>query len=100
MPSEPKWSKDYISSPTVCTWFYILALLNAFVAVAGVLGAVFMSKKGSTAFLVALLVQGTIGFVNAWFLFLVCNRGLKVDGFQTFTVGPLAGQSIVMPSRQ
>jgi hypothetical protein len=81
-------------------WFYILALLNAFVAVAGVLGAVFMSKKGSTAFLVALLVQGTIGFVNAWFLFLVCNRGLKVDGFQTFTVGPLAGQSIVMPSRQ
>ena len=83
MPSEPKWSKDYISSPTVCWWFYFLAVLNAIVAVAGVLGALFMSKKGSMPLLVFLLFQGTIGFVNAWFLFLVCNRGLNVDGFQS-----------------
>ena len=100
MPSEPSWSKEYISSPTVCTWFYFLALLNAFVAVAGVLGAVFMSKKASMALLVFLLLQGMIGFVNAWFLFLVCNRGLKVDGFQTFPVGPLAGREMVMPTPQ
>lgn len=95
MPSEPSWSKEYISSPTVCTWFYILAILNAIVAIAGVLGAVFISKKASSPLLVFFLLQGTFSFVNAWFLFLVCNRGLKVDGFtDTFTVGPLAGKKV------
>jgi hypothetical protein len=75
MPSEPNWSKQ-ISNATVCTWFYALAILNLIFAVAGVLGAVFSAKTRGIA--LPLLVSGGLGFVNAWFLFLVCNRGLKV----------------------
>ena len=78
MPSEPDWSKE-ISSSSVCTWFYALAVLNALFAVAGVLGALFLSKsKGLT---MPLLLSGSIGFINAWALFLVCNRGLNTEGF-------------------
>jgi len=75
MPSEPNWSKQ-ISNSTVCTWFYALAILNLIFAVAGVLGAVLSAKARGLA--LPLLVSGGLGFVNAWFLFLVCNRGLKV----------------------
>jgi hypothetical protein len=28
-----------------------------------------------------MLIAGGIGFGNAWFLFLVCNRGLGTEGF-------------------
>lgn len=77
MPSEPNWSKD-ISNTTVCTWFYVIAVLNAIFAVAGVLGALFYSKvRGMT---LSLMLTGGLGFMNAWFLFLVCSRGLH-EGF-------------------
>ena len=75
MPSEPNWSKA-ISSTTVCTWFYALAILNAFFAVAGILSVV-MSKRYAFSVIVPLLLSTTLGFTNAWFMFLVCNRGLK-----------------------
>ena len=75
MPSEPNWSKA-ISNSSVCTWFYALAILNAFFAIAGILGVV-MSKKSSMGVLLPLLLSTALGFTNAWFMFLVCNRGLK-----------------------
>lgn len=92
MPSEPIWSKQ-IANSSVCTWFYALAILNAVFAVAGVVGALLMSKK-SSGLMGTLLLSGSLGFINAWFLFLVCNRGLK-EGFtgsgKPCTVGPLKG---------
>lgn len=79
MPSEPAWSKK-ISSATVCTWFYALALVNLFFGVAGVLSALYlMSKdKGYMGQVAVTTVAASIGFMNAWFFFLVCNRGLQV----------------------
>lgn len=83
MPSEPSWSKK-ISSSTVCTWFYALALINLFFGVAGVLRALYeMSKgRGSMSELVIILVAASLGFINAWFFFLMCNRGLHLEGFK------------------
>ena len=79
MPSEPGWSK-YISSSTVCSWFYYLAVLNALFAVTGVLGALFLPKsKGLT---MPLLITGSAGFINAWALFIVCNRGINTESFE------------------
>lgn len=75
MPSEPNWSKQ-ISNASVCTWFYALALVNAFFAVAGIV-LVLMSKKFAMSSFVIMLLSATLGFTNTWFLFLVCNRGLK-----------------------
>lgn len=75
MPSEPNWSKQ-ISNTTVCTWFYALALVNAFFAVAGIV-LVLMSKKIAMSSFVIMILSGALGFTNTWFLFLVCNRGLK-----------------------
>ena len=77
MPSEPKWSKQLFSNNSVCMWFYILAVLNALIAVAGVLIALTSKSRGLTP---TLLLGGALGFVNAWFLFLVCSRGLH-EGF-------------------
>jgi hypothetical protein len=82
MPSEPAWSKK-ISNTTVCTWFYILAVVNGLFAVAGVLSALFlMTKGGKNSFgnMFLVLVAALVGFTNAWFLYLVCNRGLH-EGF-------------------
>ena len=75
MYSEPNWSKQ-ISNSTVCTWFFLLAVLNALLAVAGVLAALLVAKNRDVA--LPLLLSGGLGFVNAWFLFLVCSRGLRV----------------------
>ena len=78
MPSEPDWSKE-ISNSSVCSWFYALAILNAIFAVAGVVRALFLSK--SNGLTLPLLITGSVGFINAWALFLVCNRGLQNEGF-------------------
>jgi hypothetical protein len=81
MPAEPAWSKS-ISSTTVCTWFWFIGLLNAFAAVLAVFSVLLALSKGKAAvgMLVPLAFVG-LGFVNAWALFLVCNRGLNADGF-------------------
>jgi len=80
MPTEPNWSKN-IQDSTVCTWFYILALFNAGAAIAGVIAAVYLItlNKRSLVTLVPMLIVGGVGFINAWFLFLVCNRSLNVQ---------------------
>lgn len=78
MPSEPSWSKK-ISSTTVCTWFYALAIVNLLFGTTGIVMALYgMSKgKGDITNLVALALAASIGFMNSWFFFLVCNRGLN-----------------------
>jgi hypothetical protein len=82
MPSEPDWLAS-ISSGTVCTWFYIMAILNSLVAVAGVVVIVMLLSKGvkSMGTIVPLLVSMTIGLTNAWFLFMMCNRSINKEGF-------------------
>lgn len=75
MPSEPNWSKN-ISNSSVCTWFYALALVNAFFAIAGIV-IVLMSNKVTMSTVFTVLLSAGVGFTNAWFLFLVCNRGLR-----------------------
>lgn len=82
MPSEPDWLAS-ISSGTVCTWFYIMAILNSLVAVAGVVVIVMLLSKGvkSMGTIVPLLVSMSIGLTNAWFLFMMCNRSINKEGF-------------------
>jgi hypothetical protein len=78
MPSEPDWSKQ-ISSSTVCTWFYALALVNLFFGVAGVLIGIYaMSNgKGSIGGVAITVLAVSLGFMNSWFFFLMCNRGIN-----------------------
>ena len=78
MPSEPAWSKN-ISSSSVCTWFYALALINLFFGTAGVLGSIFLMSKGkhSMVDLVITLLAATVGFTNSWAFFVLCNRGIN-----------------------
>ena len=82
MPSEPDWSAS-ISSSSVCTWFYVLAIINGVFAVAGVLGAVMLLTRGSKSILsiLPLLIGSVVGFTNSWFMFVVCNRGINKEGF-------------------
>ena len=82
MPSEPAWSKN-ISGNTVCSWFYFLAVLNLLFGVAGLARVCFsmMGGKGSLVELSFLMLFIGLGFMNSWFLFLVCNRGLHNEGF-------------------
>lgn len=79
MPSEPSWSKK-ISSTTVCTWFYALAIINLLFGAAGILLTLYSVSKGksSNAYLFGYIIGASIGFMNSWFFFLVCNRGLKL----------------------
>jgi hypothetical protein len=78
MPSEPSWSKK-ISSTTVCTWFYAVAIVNLLFGVAGIVSGLYLMTKGkgSVGNLAMLTFAASIGFMNSWFFFLVCNRGLK-----------------------
>jgi len=78
MPSEPSWSKK-ISSTTVCTWFYAIAIVNLLFGTAGIVSGLWLMSKGKYDMmqLFAVVVGASIGFMNTWFFFLVCNRGLK-----------------------
>ena len=78
MPSEPNWSKS-ISSSTVCTWFYAIAIVNLIFGIAGIVSSLYLMSKGKGSFgnLMVLCLVASVGFMNSWFFFLVCNRGLK-----------------------
>ena len=79
MPSEPAWSQA-ISSNTVCSWFFFLGAMNAFGAILVILTVfVFIARGKFTSALLFPMLGVSLGFVNAWALFLVCNRGLKSD---------------------
>jgi hypothetical protein len=82
MPSEPDWLAS-ISSGTVCTWFFILAIINTFFSIAGVAAGLYLISKGSRSpisFIVPFTIVA-IGFINAWAMFVVCNRGINHEAF-------------------
>jgi|Laugresp1bdmlbsn_1035097.scaffolds.fasta_scaffold100287_1 hypothetical protein len=74
---EPVWS-TLISNITVCTWFYAVALVNLLFGTAGILSGLYLMSKGkeNVLHLLAVCAAVSISFMNAWFLFLVCNRSL------------------------
>jgi hypothetical protein len=78
MPSEPSWSKK-ISNTSVCTWFYAVAIVNLLFGAAGIVSALYLMSKGkqNISYVAMITVAASIGFMNSWFFFLVCNRGLK-----------------------
>jgi hypothetical protein len=82
MPSEPEWLAS-ISSGTVCTWFYIIAILNSIFAVAGVIGLGVLVSKGVKSLIIFLpyTIGMLVGLTNAWFLFMMCNRSINKEGF-------------------
>ena len=82
MPTEPEWSRS-ISNSSVCTWFFILASIDAIIGVAVILLAMNMLLKSKISWVnVIMLSLGALGaFANSWFLFLICNRGLNGEGF-------------------
>jgi xanthine/uracil permease len=82
MPSEPEWLAS-ISSSTACTWFFILACLNSLLAVAGVIVIVILVSRNNKSLLsiVPLLFSIIVGFINAWFLFMMCKRSIDTEGF-------------------
>ena len=82
MPTEPEWSSS-ISNSSVCTWFFILATIDAIIGVAVILLAMNMLLKSKISWVnVIMLSLGALGaFANSWFLFLICNRSLKAEGF-------------------
>jgi len=83
MPSEPAWSKQ-IPNSSVCTWFYALALINLFFGVAGVLEGLYAMSKGKRTIggLSLTFIFVTVGFINAWAFFVMCNRALHSEGFK------------------
>lgn len=83
MPTEPEWLAS-ISSGTVCTWFYIMAILNSIFAAAGVIAIVMLLSKGvkSIVTILPLVLSMAIGLTNAWFLFMMCNRSINREGFE------------------
>lgn len=82
MPSEPEWSSS-ISNSSVCTWFFILATIDAIIGVAVILLAMNMLLKSKiNSVNMIMLTLGALGaFANSWFLFLICNRSLNGEGF-------------------
>ena len=74
---EPVWSM-IISNVTVCTWFYAVAIVNLLFGTAGILSGLYLMSKGreNVLHLLAVSAAVSISFMNAWFLFLVCNRSL------------------------
>ena len=78
MPSEPSWSQK-ISSTTVCTWFYAIAIVNLLFGTAGIVSALFLMSKGKYDMmqLFTVVLAASVGFANSWGFFLVCNRGIN-----------------------
>lgn len=75
---EPSWSKS-IDNSTICTWFYVLAILNAVFGVAGIVAGTYLVSNGllKSMSLVSLCVGVLFALTNSWFLFLQCDRSLK-----------------------
>jgi len=78
---EPQWTKQ-ISNTTVCGWYYLLFLLNAFIALVAVVGTLMvvfgmkMQKGMAYAFGFQGLLTVAIATTSSLFMYLVCNRSL------------------------
>jgi uncharacterized membrane protein (DUF106 family) len=80
MGSEPDWSKQ-ISNSNICNWFFAFAIVNAVLAVVGILGMVayaFGVKNPSTITLLITLFPTVISTVHFFFWYLLCSRALDV----------------------
>jgi hypothetical protein len=53
--------------------------VNLLFGTAGIVSGLWLMSKGKYDMmqLFAVVVGASIGFMNSWFFFLVCNRGLK-----------------------
>jgi hypothetical protein len=81
MPTEPSFLRS-VSNSTVCTWFFIIACLNSLVALAIIVLVVMSARKLPTQQIITLVISSSVMFINAWFLFLMCNRSINKDGFK------------------
>jgi hypothetical protein len=81
MPTEPSFLRN-VSNSTVCTWFFIIACLNSLVALAIIVLVVMSARKLPTQQIITLVISSSVMFINAWFLFLMCNRSINKDGFK------------------
>jgi len=84
MPAEPSFLRS-VSNSTVCTWFFILACVNTLVTVAIIALLVLNARKMPLQTTLMLATSGTIALINAWFLFLMCNRSIGKEGFEMKT---------------
>ena len=75
MATEPS-VLDNISNSTVCTWFFILACVNTLVAVTIIVILVLTARKAPLQSSLMLVTSGSVTLINAWFLFLMCNRSI------------------------
>lgn len=59
-------------------------MINLFFGVAGVLSGFHSLLKGKSSMLIfsIILIGSFLGFTNAWFFFVMCNRGLHVEDFK------------------
>jgi uncharacterized membrane protein YkgB len=81
MATEPN-ALHAVSNSTVCGWFFILACVNTLVAVAIIVLLVLNARKASLQSNLMLVTSGSVTLINAWFLFLMCNRSIgKKEGF-------------------
>jgi hypothetical protein len=81
MVTEPSFLEQ-VSNSTVCTWFFILACVNSLMAVAIIITLVLTARKAPLQFTLALVASGSVGLINSWFLFLMCNRSIgNKEGF-------------------
>jgi len=81
MPTEPSVLHN-VSNSTVCGWFFILACVNTLLAVAIIITIVLSARKMPLQSTLMLATSGTAALINAWFLFLMCNRSIgKKEGF-------------------
>jgi hypothetical protein len=97
---EPEWSKQ-ISNPTVCQFFYVLAVVYAIFVVLGLISYIFgvSALKGidpAMKFLISLLYSfsALVIITFYFFMFLLCDRsiGSKKEGFaRTAKVYPQPG---------
>jgi hypothetical protein len=79
--NEPDFLKVF-SNATVCTWFYILFVINAVVAFVAIISAIYLSLvlKVNVAYKLAYFVGYSLAIavplINATFYYILCERAL------------------------
>ena len=79
--NEPDFLKK-ISNTTVCTWFYILFVVNAIVAIVAIISAAYMSLviKVNVGYKLLYFVMYSLAIavplINATFYYVLCERAL------------------------
>lgn len=83
--SEPEWTKG-ISSNAVCTYYYILFIVNCIIAaltlimIFGVLPFLRLPKGVLVSNSIMSILLLALAVVNSLFLYLLCDRALLAQG--------------------